>query len=119
MIYLLALLAVLLAYLVHLLRNVLESMKVTNENLKLAVERQTSAVDGISQINRALRLNFKHEDDRFSETRIEELLRSGDFIDAIKYRREMSTDLLEEALAYCTQVAKRIGVTMPGQDDTK
>ncbi|HYL82640.1 MAG TPA: hypothetical protein VE263_00270 [Candidatus Angelobacter sp.] len=87
--------------------------------MKLVVERQISAVDGISKINRVLHLNFKDEDDRFSKTRLEELLRSGDFIEAIKYRCEMSTDLVEEALAYCRQVAKRIGVTMPGQETTK
>ena len=113
MIYMLVLIAFLLAYAVHLLRNVLESMRLINENLKLVVERQISEVDGISTINRLLLLNFKHEDDRFSEIRVEELLRS------IKYRREMSTDLLKEALAFCRQVARRIGVIMPGQETTK
>lgn len=119
MIYLLVLIALLLAYVVQLTRNVLESMRVISDNLKLVVERQISAVDGISKINRVLLLNFKHEDHRFFETRVEELLRSGDFIEAIKYRREMSTDLLEEALSYCRQVAKRIGVVMPDQETTK
>ena len=99
MIYLLALIAVLLAYLVHLLRSVLDSMEVTHENLQRMVEIQVSVSDGIRKINRALLLNFKHEDDRFSETRVEELLRSGDFLGGVMYRHEMSTDLVQEGVA--------------------
>ena len=43
-------------------------------------------------------------------------VRSGKFMEAIKYRHEMSTDLLEDALHYVQGTAKRIGVSVPGDE---
>ena len=57
-----------------------------------------------------------HESENFSETRIEELLRSDDWIEATKYRRKMSTDLLDKALSCVRQTGKRIGAILPGDE---
>lgn len=83
------------------------------------MKNQISTVNEIARITRVLKFNSKQENEDFSETRIEELLRSGKFIEAIKYRREMSTDILDDALDYVRGTAKRIGVSMPAMKSHK
>lgn len=117
--FLMVVITFLLAYVAYSLHAIVVRSKDVDENVKLIVERQMSSTDDISRIERAMHLNFKRESEDFSETRIEELLRSGNWIEAVKYRRTMSTDLVDEAFNYARQTAKRIGVAMPGDEESK
>lgn len=81
-----------LAYLAHLLKGIALQTKTANENLKRVAELQICCDNDLARINQVMRLNFKTERDDFSETRVEELLRSSSWLEAIKYRREMSAD---------------------------
>jgi len=111
LLFLLVLVTLLLAYLARLLHTAVLYAKSIDEDVKLIVKRQISAGNDLSRIVRAMRLNFSQERKEFSETRVEELLRCGESINAIKYRYEMSADLLDEAHDYVQRVAKRIGVS--------
>jgi predicted PurR-regulated permease PerM len=69
-IFLLVLVSVLLAYVAYLLNVIVNRFKRLDENVK-------SSLDELSRIVRNLELNLKQEREDFSESRIEELLRSG------------------------------------------
>jgi|SRR5580692_5872617 hypothetical protein len=112
---LIALVIVLLLYVAYLLRIIVRNSNAQNKHLQRSLELLISVVDHLAKVCRVLEFNFKQISDSFSETAVEDLVRSGKFLEAIKYRREHTCDSLEEGFSYIQRVAERIGVAMPGK----
>jgi hypothetical protein len=111
----LALLLLLLGY--YQLREVTRHVKNVDENVARTTNRQTEILDELSKIKRILEFNSKQLSEDFSEAQVEQLLRDGQVLQAIMYRRNMSTESLEEAYTYIRGTAERLGISIPGSKD--